>query len=97
MPAAPARQADARSPDRRRESLSRTIPDPVEALLRDLLEWMAPGERRYAEVMEAWRTACPRLPVWEEANERGFVERANIAGQAVVRITPAGRAFLTRL
>ena len=45
----------------------------VDALILDLLEWIGPKPRAYAEVMEAWRTSCPRLPVWEEANARGFV------------------------
>jgi len=35
----------------------------VEALILDLLEWVATGERSYEEVMDAWRTSCPRLPV----------------------------------
>jgi hypothetical protein len=43
--------------------------DSVDALILDLLERVASGNRSYAEVMEAWRTSCPRLPVWEEANE----------------------------
>ena len=38
--------------------------DPVEALVVDLLEWIGPRTRAYPEVMEAWRTSCPRLPVW---------------------------------
>jgi D-3-phosphoglycerate dehydrogenase len=50
------------------------MPDPIDALILDLLEWIGPKERPYREVMEAWRTSCPRLPVWEEANERGFIE-----------------------
>jgi len=48
--------------------------DPVEALVLNLLEWIGKDARPYAEVIEAWRTSCPRLPVWEEANERGFIE-----------------------
>lgn len=48
--------------------------DSVDALILDLLEWIGQGARPYAEVIEAWRTSCPRLPVWEEANERGFIE-----------------------
>ena len=43
----------------------------VDALILDLLEWLASSERSYAEVMEAWRTSCPRLPVWEDAMEIG--------------------------
>jgi hypothetical protein len=68
--------------------------DAVDALILDLLEWLADGDRSYEEVMGAWRTSCPRLPVWEDANDRGLIttERAN--GPLIVRITPAGRAFL---
>jgi len=49
--------------------------DPVDALILDLLEWIGKGSRPYTEVIEAWRTSCPRLPVWEEANERGFIDQ----------------------
>jgi hypothetical protein len=68
----------------------------VEALIRDLLEWVGKGDKSYEEVMDAWRTSCPKLPVWEDANDLGLVavERAN--GRTVVRITPAGLAFLRR-
>ncbi len=45
----------------------------VDALVLDLLEWIGSTPRPYGEVLDAWRTSCPRLPVWEEANERGFV------------------------
>jgi hypothetical protein len=47
----------------------------IEPLILDLLEWIGPQGRPYAEVMDAWRTSCPRLPVWEEANERGFLDQ----------------------
>ena len=67
----------------------------VDALILDLLEFVALEERSYLEVMEAWRTSCPRLPVWEEANERGLVTRAQENGKAVVRITTAGLTLLT--
>ena len=41
----------------------------VDALVLDLLEWIGPAPRPYDEVLDAWRTSCPRLPVWEEAND----------------------------
>jgi D-3-phosphoglycerate dehydrogenase len=63
-------------------------------LIVDLLEDVACKERRYVEVMEAWHTSCTKLPVWEEASERGLVTRARTNGYAVVRITAAGTAFL---
>jgi hypothetical protein len=50
-------------------------PDPVDSLVLDLLEWIGAESRPYGEVLEAWRTSCPRLPVWEEANDRGFIKR----------------------
>jgi hypothetical protein len=68
--------------------------DTVDSLLGDLLAWLRKRERPYAEVMDAWRTSCPRLPVWEDANDRGFVAHTQVNGEAMVRITPAGRAFL---
>jgi D-3-phosphoglycerate dehydrogenase len=63
--------------------------DVVEPLILDLLEWIDAEERGYAEVMDAWRTSCPRLPVWEDATDRGLV----VSGRSV-RLTDAGRALL---
>lgn len=66
----------------------------VDALIHDLLDWVGKEERSYGEVMEAWRTSCPRLPVWEEANDRGFIERRQKDGGAIVALTTSGHAFL---
>jgi D-3-phosphoglycerate dehydrogenase len=66
----------------------------VDALIIDLLEWLTTRERTYQEVIEAWRTSCPRLPVWEDARDRGFVTMENSSGREVVRLTPTGLAFL---
>jgi hypothetical protein len=68
--------------------------DSVDALVLDLLEWVSSRERSYAEVMDAWRTSCPRLPVWEEANDRGLVARENVGGRTIVKVTSAGFALL---
>ena len=69
--------------------------DPIQALILDLLEWIDSGARTQAEVIDVWRTSCPRLPVWEEASERGFVERREPAGGAtVVSLTALGRGHL---
>lgn len=70
--------------------------DVVEPLILDLLDWLRGGERPYGEVMEAWRTSCPRLPVWEEANDRGLVAQRRVAGELVVRLTPDGHALLAQ-
>lgn len=67
--------------------------DTVEDLILDLVDWVGRKERTYQETMEAWRTSCPRLPVWEDACERGFVETAFANGRTLVRATPVGLAF----
>jgi hypothetical protein len=58
------------------------------------VEWVGQKEGTYVETMDAWRTSCPRLTVWEDATERGLVETASAHGGSVVRATPAGLAFL---
>jgi hypothetical protein len=70
--------------------------DVVDSLIFDLLEFVAKGERSYAEVMEAWRTSCPKLPVWEDANDRGLIASELKNGREVIRITPAGLALLEK-
>ena len=66
----------------------------VEPLILDLLQWLSNGERTYEEVMDAWRTSCPRLPVWEDANDRGFITSEQVNGRRVVTVTSLGLAFL---
>jgi hypothetical protein len=71
------------------------MPDPVDALILDLLEWIGPNARPYREVMEAWRTSCPRLPIWEEANERGFIEQQYPPGsESLVAVSALGAKVL---
>jgi hypothetical protein len=73
------------------------MPDTVvEALIIDLLEWLTKRERTYEEVMEAWRTSCPKLPVWEDANDRGLVLKEDVNGRCVVRITSSARTLLAQ-
>jgi hypothetical protein len=45
--------------------------------------------------MDAWRTSCPRLTIWEDAVDLKLVSRPNrgVAGLAV-SVTSAGREFL---
>ncbi len=71
--------------------------DTLDPLVLDLVEWVAKEPRPYAQVIDAWRTSCPRLPVWEEANARGFVTREHRPGVgAFVSVSPSGREFLAR-
>jgi hypothetical protein len=66
----------------------------VDSLVIDLLNWLAARERTCEEVIEVWRTSCPRLPVWEDARDRGFVAQENFMGREIVRVTPAGFVLL---
>ena len=67
----------------------------VDVLVLDLLEWVGREPRPYAEVMDAWRTSCPRLAVWEEAVARGLLVSQAVAGAGVVvAITPVGLGVL---
>jgi hypothetical protein len=68
--------------------------DVVESLILDLIDFVACKDRTYEEVIDAWRTSCPRLPVWEEANDRGLIARENRTGRSLIQPTSAGRALL---
>ena len=71
------------------------MPHAPEALILDLVEWIARRPRAYDDVMDAWRTSCPRLPVWEDAVARGLVERRREGFDGPHGlVTPAGRDFL---
>ncbi len=75
--------------------MTSTMNEITEPLVRDLVEWIAKEPRQYRDVLDAWRTSCPRLMVWEDAAERGFVERKNLPGQgSYVIATEAGRKFV---
>ena len=68
----------------------------VDILILDLLAWIGPNPRPYAEVLEAWRTSCPRLQVWEEANERGYISRHRAPGRpALISVSTAGAEYLS--
>jgi hypothetical protein len=71
--------------------------NPAALLTLQFLAWIAERPRTYAETMEAWRTSCPRLSVWEDANLDGLVRLEGDADrQTIVSLTPAGRTALER-
>jgi len=94
------RVGEERSPNKlylENETWEKSMTDTVvEALILDLLEWLTTGERDYEEVMNAWRTSCPRLTVWEDANDRRLVAKENVKGRVVIRATSSGLALLDR-
>jgi len=68
-----------------------TEQDAVTPLVLDLLAWLADGPRRYEEVMDAWRSSCPRLTIWEDAVDLGYVDRRPGPCGGVIEITARGR------
>ena len=57
----------------------------TDALVLDLVEWIGREPRLYSEVIETWRTSCPRLTIWEDAVDRGYVARQPVAGARRMR------------
>jgi hypothetical protein len=69
--------------------------DSLEPLILDMMEWIAREPRSYADVINTWRTSCPRLTVWEDAVDLGLVQRRDGGGCNVsVVLTEAGCLFL---
>jgi hypothetical protein len=69
--------------------------DDLDSLILDLIDWLGCSPRPYSEVLDAWRTSCPRLPVWEDANDRGFVECHHEPGRGrFVSVSRAGAEYL---
>lgn len=66
------------------------------SLVRDLVRWVAESPRAYDEVMDAWRTSCPRLTVWEDAVDAGYVNVGfePAGGGKTVSVTEDGQQFL---
>src|SRR3954471_8564924 len=74
------------------------MPDPAHALTLQFLAWVADGPRTYADAMEAWRSTCPRLSIWEDAILDRLIEFDSAGGagrnQSRVGLTARGRARL---
>ena len=64
----------------------------VYPLLCEFLAWISDRPRTYAEAMEAWRTSCPRHPVWEDALSAGLIQFEGEDQR--VTLTARGRAAL---
>jgi len=69
--------------------------DRADPLVLDFVEWVAREPRFYAEVVATWRTSCPRLTIWEDATDAGYVARETIAGFGlIVAVTADGEKLL---
>jgi hypothetical protein len=69
---------------------------PTNCLTLQLLAWVDDRPRTYGETMEAWRTTCPRLTIWEDAVSDGLllVEKSGTMRDARVLVTEAGRILM---
>jgi hypothetical protein len=67
----------------------------LDPLVMDLVAFVATQPRPYDEVIDAWRTSCPRLTVWEDAIDRGLISRRRAEDKTlVVHATTAGLRML---
>jgi hypothetical protein len=69
--------------------------DSPSLIMVQFLAWVADRPRSYAETMDAWRTSCPRLSVWEDAVIADLVRLEGEGGRAV-KLTEGGAAVLRR-
>lgn len=47
--------------------------------------------------MEAWRSSCPRFPVWEDASAEGLIRQSGgEKGEHRVELTERGKTALAR-
>ena len=60
------------------------------ALTAQMLQWLDEHPRSYAETLDAWKTSCPRLSIWEDA----LADRLIRIEAGTVHVTPAGKALL---
>ena len=66
---------------------------PHQSLTLQLLEWVADRPRSHAELMEAWKTTCPRLSIWEDACAENLVG-CETGSERRVFLTDKGRRWL---
>lgn len=67
----------------------------ADPLVLDFVEWVAREPRAHAEVISTWKSSCPRLTIWEDAADRGYVARETVPGLGlVIAVTESGERLL---
>jgi hypothetical protein len=91
------RSSISRRPDRnsqvvrpRKTSAETSEETAAAALTLQFLDYIADG-RTYGETMEAWRSTCPRMPIWEDAVRHGLVRIENSGAMNASRIVLTAR------
>lgn len=67
--------------------------NPNRALTIQLLQWIADRPRSYAETLDAWRTSCPRLSIWEDALAAGLIDTDETPAR-ILLLSKKGSAML---
>lgn len=68
--------------------------DAAYMLTLQLLEWIGERPREYSDVLEAWRTSCPRLPIWDDACRDGLIDYD--PDSRIVSVSTKGLALLEK-
>jgi hypothetical protein len=76
-------------------TMPRELPQQPSLIMIQFLTWVADRPRNYAQTMDAWRSSCPRLSVWEDAIIEGLIRIESNANRSI-RLTPQGVAVLAR-
>ena len=74
--------------------------EPIGGVMLEFLIWVGSRTHTYAEAMEAWRSHCPRHPVWDDALSEGLIEVVGRGGPdqpPIVLLTSKGRTLLELL
>jgi hypothetical protein len=69
-----------------------SVDERSKSLRLQLLEWLVSHPRTYSETMDAWRTSCPRLSIWEDACIDGLIESET--GTPYITVSAMGLAFI---
>ena len=73
------------------------MPEVIESLILDFLEWLGPEPRPYAEVMDAWRHVVPAAHHLGRRHRPRLVARTHEAGRgSLIHRTPLGQEYLEK-
>ena len=71
--------------------------EPTTRLMLQFLAWLSDHPRTYGETMDAWRSTCPRLSIWEDALAEGLIHVDHARGamrHSIVELTLRGNTML---
>jgi len=63
-----------------------------DSLTVQLLDWIVERPRSYAQLLDVWKTTCPRMAIWEDACADGLID-CEPGANGIVSATPKGLRF----